>query len=88
MVWVDGVSGVGEVGGVGTIDVWVRGWHGSNFGMVSVGGVGQKTRRGWCGSKFWRGYHGSLKYWCGLKKRCEWRGLKFWRGFSGSEVFC
>ena len=29
-----------SVGGVGHVGAWVPEWHGSNFGLVGVGGMG------------------------------------------------
>ena len=53
------MSDVGSVGGVGDM-----GGVGPNFGVSPENlGVSQKKRRGWRGSKFWRGWSRSIKFW-------------------------
>ena len=53
---------------------------GPNFGLSPENlGVSQKKRRGWRGSKFWRGWSRSIKFWR------RWR--EFWRRWRESIKF-
>ena len=59
MVYINFMSLLNSVGGLGSVSAWVRGWSEANFGIGRIGRVGPQSfcadQKKWQVSKFWCG---------------------------------